>query len=115
MIHEIIDNQSTEETTKQADEKDNKGSKSKWRQSLMERSICKSKETSCRRSKTTLRKTRGLHPGLAVVIVGEDPRFQNIRKKTKACMSGGWNSFRREYALPAETTRRRIIGFWYTD
>ena len=25
VIHEIIDNQSTEETTKQADEKDNKG------------------------------------------------------------------------------------------
>ncbi len=37
VIHEIIDNQSTEETTKQADEKRQQRSKSKWRQSLMEK------------------------------------------------------------------------------
>lgn len=55
-------------------------------------------------------KDKGIHPGLAVVIVGEDPASKNIRKKQKACMSGSWNSFGR-IRVTGRDHARRIIGF----
>ncbi|MFQ9440236.1 MAG: prolipoprotein diacylglyceryl transferase family protein [Acutalibacteraceae bacterium] len=55
VIHEIIDNQSTEETTKQADEKTTKEQIKMATIINGKGSICKSKRASCRRSKTTER------------------------------------------------------------
>lgn len=46
-------------------------------------------------------------PGLAVVLVGEDPPSAvYVRKKHDACLEAGINSFR--HALPAETTQRQL-------
>ncbi|MCA1769918.1 MAG: bifunctional methylenetetrahydrofolate dehydrogenase/methenyltetrahydrofolate cyclohydrolase FolD [Halomonas sp.] len=46
-------------------------------------------------------------PGLAVVLVGEDPASAvYVRKKHDACLEAGINSFR--HALPAETTQRQL-------
>ena len=50
----------------------------------------------------------GYAPGLAVVIVGEDPASKiYVRNKKKACEEVGYNSF--EYALPEETTEEQLL------
>lgn len=49
------------------------------------------------------------HPGLAVIIVGDDPASHvYVRNKKKGCEEVGFLS--REYALPAETTEEELIA-----
>ncbi|MHB8168826.1 MAG: bifunctional methylenetetrahydrofolate dehydrogenase/methenyltetrahydrofolate cyclohydrolase FolD [Thermoleophilia bacterium] len=50
----------------------------------------------------------GLTPGLAVVLVGEDPASQvYVRNKESACHEVGFNSFK--YELPADTTQEKLM------
>ena len=50
----------------------------------------------------------GVKPGLAVIIVGEDPASQiYVRNKEKACAECGFYS--EKYALPAETTQEALL------
>lgn len=54
-------------------------------------------------------KTNGVIPGLAVIIVGNDPASRvYVNNKKKGCEQVGMNSF--EYALPAETTTDELIA-----
>ncbi|HBI64610.1 MAG TPA: bifunctional methylenetetrahydrofolate dehydrogenase/methenyltetrahydrofolate cyclohydrolase FolD [Clostridiales bacterium] len=54
-------------------------------------------------------KKRGVRPGLAVIIVGEDPASQiYVRNKERACEECGFYS--EKYALPEETTQEQLIG-----
>lgn len=51
---------------------------------------------------------KGIKPGLAVVIVGNDPASRvYVNSKKKACEEVGFNSF--EYALPEETTQEELL------
>lgn len=53
-------------------------------------------------------KAQGITPGLAVIIVGEDPASQiYVRNKEKACAECGFYS--EKYALPAETTQEALL------
>lgn len=50
----------------------------------------------------------GITPGLAVVIVGNDPASRvYVNSKKKACAEVGFNSY--EYALPEETTQQELL------
>ena len=50
----------------------------------------------------------GIQPGLAVVIVGNDPASRvYVNNKKKACEAVGFKSF--EYALPEETTQEELL------
>ncbi|MFA5844232.1 MAG: bifunctional methylenetetrahydrofolate dehydrogenase/methenyltetrahydrofolate cyclohydrolase FolD [Coriobacteriia bacterium] len=52
---------------------------------------------------------RGVTPGLAVVIVGEDPASQiYVRNKHKACDEVGIRSF--QYELPQTTTQEELLA-----
>lgn len=54
-------------------------------------------------------KKRGIHPGLAVVIVGEDPASKvYVRNKKRACEDAGIYS--EEYALPENTTESELLS-----
>ncbi len=54
-------------------------------------------------------KSRNIEPGLAVIIVGNDPASRiYVNNKKKACEQTGINSF--EYALPEETTTEELIS-----
>lgn len=54
-------------------------------------------------------KARGHCPGLAVVLVGENPASQvYVRNKIKACADTGILSF--EYRLPEETTEAELLA-----
>jgi methylenetetrahydrofolate dehydrogenase (NADP+)/methenyltetrahydrofolate cyclohydrolase len=56
-----------------------------------------------------LRVSSGLMPGLAVVLVGEDPASQiYVRNKAKATKESGMASF--EYRLPADTTEEALLS-----
>ena len=51
----------------------------------------------------------GVTPGLAVVIVGDDPASRvYVNNKKKACGLVGFKS--EEYALPAETTQEELLA-----
>jgi methylenetetrahydrofolate dehydrogenase (NADP+) / methenyltetrahydrofolate cyclohydrolase len=53
-------------------------------------------------------KKAGRKPGLAVVLVGEDPASQvYVRSKGKATLAAGMESF--EYTLPANTSQQELI------
>ncbi len=53
-------------------------------------------------------KAKGITPGLAVIIVGDDPASRvYVNNKKKACAELGMLS--EEYALPAETTREELL------
>jgi methylenetetrahydrofolate dehydrogenase (NADP+) / methenyltetrahydrofolate cyclohydrolase len=53
-------------------------------------------------------KKAGRKPGLAVVLVGEDPASQvYVRSKGKATLAAGMESF--EYTLPANTSQKELI------
>lgn len=53
--------------------------------------------------------SKGVRPGLAVIIVGEDPASQiYVRNKERACEECGFYS--QKYALPAETTQEQLLG-----
>lgn len=52
-------------------------------------------------------KAKGVTPGLAVIIVGDDPASQvYVRNKEKACDECGFYS--EKYALPAQTTQEEL-------
>lgn len=54
-------------------------------------------------------KKNGVTPGLAVIIVGNDPASEiYVRNKEKACAECGFYS--EKYALPAETTQEELLG-----
>jgi methylenetetrahydrofolate dehydrogenase (NADP+)/methenyltetrahydrofolate cyclohydrolase len=56
-----------------------------------------------------LKSEKGLVPGLAVVLMGEDPASRiYVGWKEKACHEAGFLS--REYKLPAETEEENILG-----
>ena len=51
---------------------------------------------------------KGIKPGLAVVIVGNDPASRvYVNSKKRACEEVGFNSF--EYALPEETSQEELL------
>jgi methylenetetrahydrofolate dehydrogenase (NADP+)/methenyltetrahydrofolate cyclohydrolase len=51
---------------------------------------------------------RGVQPGLAVVLVGEDPASQiYVRNKTKACAEAGIRTF--DHKLPADTSEPALL------
>lgn len=51
---------------------------------------------------------KGIQPGLAVIIVGDDPASRvYVNNKKKACEAVGFLS--REYALPATTTQQELL------
>ena len=53
-------------------------------------------------------KEHGVRPGLAVIIVGEDPASQvYVRNKERACEECGFYS--EKYALPEETTQEQLL------
>ena len=55
-----------------------------------------------------LKEKYGKTPGLAVVIVGNDPASRvYVNNKKKACEAVGFKSF--EYALPEETTQEQLL------
>ena len=52
---------------------------------------------------------KGVRPGLAVIIVGEDPASKvYVRNKERACEECGFYS--EKYALPEETTQEELLG-----
>ena len=54
-------------------------------------------------------KEQGVCPGLAVVIVGDDPASRiYVNNKKKACQATGIYS--EEYALPAETSQEELLA-----
>lgn len=60
-------------------------------------------------SEVELLKKNGITPGLAVIIVGNDPASKvYVNNKKKGCEQTGMNSF--EYALPEETTTDELIA-----
>src|SRR5688500_2466313 len=51
---------------------------------------------------------RGVQPGLAVVLVGEDPASQiYVRNKTKACAEAGFRTF--DHKLSADTSEAALL------
>ena len=56
-----------------------------------------------------LKQEHSLTPGLAVVLVGEDPASQvYVRSKGKQTVEAGMNSY--EHKLPAETSQEELLG-----
>ncbi len=54
-------------------------------------------------------KTQGIQPGMAVVLVGDDPASRiYVNNKKKACVQTGIYS--EEYVLPAETTQDELLA-----
>ncbi len=54
-------------------------------------------------------KKKGVTPGLAVIIVGDDPASEiYVRNKEKACLECGFYS--EKYALPKETSQEELLG-----
>src|SRR6202012_3088808 len=52
---------------------------------------------------------RGVKPGLAVVLVGDDPASQiYVRSKAKQTLEAGMASF--EHRLPSETTEANLLA-----
>lgn len=57
----------------------------------------------------TLKEARGITPGLAVIIVGDDPASRvYVRNKHRACEQVGFASF--GYELPTETTEEELLA-----
>ena len=75
--------------------------------------LLKGKEVSTRikdelKNEVAALKDTGIYPGLAVILVGEDPASQvYVRNKKLACEYVGINSF--EYLLPENTTQEELI------
>src|SRR5690625_5235055 len=56
----------------------------------------------------TLVATHGITPGLAVVLIGEDPASQTyVRSKRKLTVAAGMESF--EHNLPETTTQEELL------
>ncbi len=55
-----------------------------------------------------LKEKTGIVPGLAVILVGDDPASKiYVGNKKKACLEAGLNSF--EHILPAETSQQELL------
>jgi len=62
-----------------------------------------------RQNALTLKEKKGIIPGLAVVLVGEDHASQiYVGRKAKACAEVGFLS--REYKLPADTSEAKLLS-----
>ena len=62
-----------------------------------------------KRQTLELKETHKITPGLAVVIVGDDPASRvYVNNKKKACAEVGFESF--EYALPEETSQAELLA-----
>lgn len=62
-----------------------------------------------REETSVLKEKTGIVPGLAVVLVGEDPASQiYVGRKAKACAEVGFLS--REYRLPADTSEAKLLS-----
>jgi methylenetetrahydrofolate dehydrogenase (NADP+)/methenyltetrahydrofolate cyclohydrolase len=62
-----------------------------------------------RLSVQTLKGKNGIVPGLAVILVGDDPASQiYVGKKAQDCAEVGFLS--REYKLPADTSEEKLLG-----
>ena len=62
-----------------------------------------------RRDVLTLNKQKGILPGLAVILVGDDPASKiYVSKKAQDCAEVGFLS--REYKLPADTGENKLLG-----
>ena len=60
------------------------------------------------RQETEKLKEKGINPGLAVIIVGDDPASRvYVNNKKKACEACGFYS--EEHALPAQTTEEELL------
>lgn len=76
--------------------------------------LLKGKEVSARikqelKKETDALKEKGITPGLAVIIVGDDPASRvYVNNKKKACAECGFYS--EEYALPEETTQEELLA-----
>ncbi len=81
---------------------------------MMEAKILDGKAVSQRikdelRSEVENLKAKGINPGLAVIIVGDDPASRiYVNNKKKACEYCGIRSF--EYALPGDTTQEELMA-----
>ena len=65
-------------------------------------------KTEVAREAARLKEERGMTPGLAVVLVGEDPGSQiYVRNKENACAEVGINSFK--YVLPEDTSQDKLM------
>lgn len=61
------------------------------------------------REKTAALTAKGVKPGLAVILVGEDPASQvYVRNKERACVKAGMHSVLER--LPAETTQEELLA-----
>lgn len=61
------------------------------------------------RNEVAALKEQGITPGLAVIIVGDDPASRvYVNNKKKACADVGFYS--EEYALPAQTSMEQLLG-----
>lgn len=76
--------------------------------------LLKGKEVSARikdeiKNEVIKLKERGIEPGLAVILVGDDPASKvYVNNKKKACEYTGIKSF--EYLLPESTTEEELLG-----
>ncbi|MDY3032235.1 MAG: bifunctional methylenetetrahydrofolate dehydrogenase/methenyltetrahydrofolate cyclohydrolase FolD [Clostridia bacterium] len=76
--------------------------------------LLKGKEVSARikqelKKETDALKEKGITPGLAVIIVGDDPASRvYVNNKKKVCAECGFYS--EEYALPKETTQEELLA-----
>ena len=56
-----------------------------------------------------LKETHGIVPGLAVVLVGDNPASKiYVRNKEKACLAAGFHT--EQHTLPAETTETDLLA-----
>jgi methylenetetrahydrofolate dehydrogenase (NADP+)/methenyltetrahydrofolate cyclohydrolase len=63
---------------------------------------------SIRTEAATLKQNKGIIPGLAVIMVGEDPASKvYVGRKAKACAEAGFLS--RQHPLPADTTEASLL------
>lgn len=64
--------------------------------------------TQIREETAALRENHGIHPGLAVVLVGNDPASQiYVRNKQKACEEVGFRAFK--YRLNENSTQEQLL------
>ena len=60
-------------------------------------------------AETEALKKQGVTPGLAVIIVGNDPASEiYVRNKERSCEQCGFYS--EKYAIPEETTQEELLG-----
>ena len=72
-------------------------------------SVAAEKRAQCRSLTTALRERHGVVPGLAVVMVGEDPASAvYVRKKIQACADVGIAS--RKHLFPANASQEAVIS-----